>query len=257
MRIAVVGGTGTLGHRVTEELRSRGHEVRVLSRRSPDHPVDLTTGAGLTAALAGCEAVVDASNSRSSTKDAERTLVDGTRNLLAAERAAGVGHHVCVSIVGCDRVPLGYYKVKTAQERAVTEGPVPWTVVRITQFHELLGEAFTALGRFRLLPVPRARLQTIACADAARAVADTAGQPPRMGRIEVAGPETVDTRDLARTWRSVTGRRALQLPVPLPGAIGRALRAGGLTTAGPDARGTLPFADWLAQQTARVRPGTA
>ncbi|MEU2632071.1 NAD(P)H-binding protein, partial [Kitasatospora sp. NPDC007106] len=118
MRIAIVGGTGTLGSHVTEELRARGHEVRVLSRRSPEHPVDLTTGAGLAAALAGCEVVVDAANSRSA-KGAERTLVDGTRHLLAAERAAGVGHHVCVSIVGCDRVPVGYYAVKTAQERAV------------------------------------------------------------------------------------------------------------------------------------------
>ncbi|MEV8097448.1 NAD(P)H-binding protein [Kitasatospora sp. NPDC085879] len=249
MRIAIVGGTGTLGHHVTEELRARGHEVRVLSRRSPEHPVDLTTGAGLAAALAGCDAVVDAANSRSA-KGAERTLVDGTRNLLAAERAAGVAHHVCVSIVGCDRVPVGYYRVKTDQERAVTEGPVPWTVVRITQFHELLAEMFGLLGRWRLLTVPRARLQTIAAEDAARAVADAAEQPARLGRIEAAGPETTDARELARTWRAVTGRRALQLPLPLPGAVGRALRAGGLTTQRPDTRGTVTFADWLARETA-------
>ncbi|MFD0530321.1 NAD(P)H-binding protein [Kitasatospora arboriphila] len=185
MRIAIVGGTGTLGSHVTEELRARGHEVRVLSRRSPEHPVDLTTGAGLAAALVGCEVVVDAANSRSA-KGAERTLVDGTRHLLAAERAAGVGHHVCVSIVGCDRVPVGYYAVKTAQERAVAEGPVPWTVVRITQFHELIGEAFAALGRWRLLTVPKARLQTIAAVDAARAVADVVERPARLGRTEAA-----------------------------------------------------------------------
>ncbi|PBC77157.1 uncharacterized protein YbjT (DUF2867 family) [Streptomyces sp. TLI_235] len=256
MRIAIVGGTGTLGHHVTEELRARGHEVRVLSRRSPEHPVDLTTGAGLAAALAGCDAVVDAANSRSA-QGAERTLVDGTRNLLAAERAAGVAHHVCVSIVGCDRVPVGYYRVKTDQERAVTEGPVPWTVVRITQFHELLAEMFGLLGRWRLLTVPHARLQSIAAEDAARAVADAAEQPARLGRIEAAGPETTDARELARTWRAVTGRRALQLPLPLPGAVGRALRAGGLTTQRPDTRGTVTFADWLARGTAAAPAGGA
>lgn len=249
MRIAIVGGTGTLGSHVTEELRARGHDVRVLSRRSPEHPVDLTTGAGLAAALAGCDVVVDAANSRSA-KGAERALVDGTRNLLAAGRAAGVGHHVCVSIVGCDRVPVGYYRVKTAQEQAVAEGPVPWTVVRITQFHELAGEAFAALGRWRLLPVPKARLQTIAAADAARAVADAAERPARLGRVEAAGPETADARELARTWRAVTGRRVLQLPLPLPGALGRALRAGGLTTGRPDTRGTVTFAEWLARDAA-------
>lgn len=107
MRIAIAGGTGTLGRNVAEELRSRGHQARVLSRSSPDHRVDLTTGEGLDEALKGCDAVVDASNA-SSAKQAVRTLVEDTRRLLAAEETAGVGHHVCVSVVGCDRVPMSY-----------------------------------------------------------------------------------------------------------------------------------------------------
>ncbi|WP_405999233.1 SDR family oxidoreductase [Streptomyces sp. NBC_00829] len=250
MRIAIAGGTGTLGRQVADELRSRGHEVRVLSRRSPEYRVDLTTGEGLDEALAGCDAVVDASNSRASTKDAARTLVDGSRRLLAAEDAAGVRHHVCVSIVGCDQVPMGYFKVKTEQESVVERGPVPWTVVRATQFHDLLDTVFTAGARWKVLPVPKALVQPVACAEAARAVADVAERPPLRGRFEVTGPETVDARTLARTWKSVTGRRALLLPLPLPGKAGRGLRAGVATLERPDVRGKVPFEEWLRDRAA-------
>jgi len=117
MKIAIVGGKGTLGGHVTAELTRRGHEVRVLSR-SGEYQVDLTTGDGLADALRDCDAVVDASNA-SSAKRARQVLVEGSRRLLAAEAAAGVAHHVCISIVGCDQVPMGYYKVKTDQEHVV------------------------------------------------------------------------------------------------------------------------------------------
>ncbi|HEY2669459.1 MAG TPA: NAD(P)H-binding protein [Rugosimonospora sp.] len=243
MRIAVVGGIGTLGRHAVEELRTRGHEVRVLSRTSEQYRVDLTTGEGLDAALAGCDVVVDASNN--SGRAAARVLVEGSRRLLAAGHAAGVGHHVCVSIVGCDRMPIGYYRVKVDQERVVEAGPVPWTIVRATQFHELVAATFAAAGRWRVLPVPRAILQTVAVAEVARAVADVAEGPARRGRIAVAGPTATAARDLARTWRAVTGRRALLVPVPLPGRLGHSLRAGAATEPSPDVRGTVPFAAWL------------
>jgi uncharacterized protein YbjT (DUF2867 family) len=243
LTIAVAGGTGTLGRRVAEELRSRGHDVRVLSRRSPDYRVDLTTGTGLAAAVAGCDVTVDASNDTS--KHAAHTLVEGSRRLLAAGQAAGVRHHVCVSIVGCDRAPVGYFRAKLEQERAVERGPVPWSLVRATQFHELVAAMLAPAARWRVLPVPRAALQPVACAEVARAVADVAEGPPRLGRLEVAGPEVADARDLARIWRSVTRRRAILLPVPLPGKLGRALRAGALTAGRPDVSGTIRFAAWL------------
>jgi uncharacterized protein YbjT (DUF2867 family) len=254
MRIAITGGTGTLGRHVAAELRSRGHEVRALSRRSPEYPVDLATGEGLAAALADCDVVVDASNDSSSAKRAETILVEGSRRLLAAEEAAGVGHHVCVSIVGCENVPMGYFRVKVRQEHLVEAGPVPWSVVRATQFHELVAAALETAGRWRVLPVPRARLATVAAAEAARAVADVAEKPARYGRVEVTGPEAADARDLARTWREVTGRRALLLPLPVPGRLGRALRDGALTTESPGARGTTPFAAWLAAQAEEETP---
>lgn len=245
MRVAVAGGTGTLGRHVVTELAAGGHEVRVLSRSGPDFPVDLTTGSGLERALAGCAAVVDASNATSARRAAQ-VLVAGSRLLLAAERQAGVGHHVCVSIVGCDRVPFGYYRVKAQQEQVVRAGPVPYSLVRATQFHELAATALAAAARFRVLPVPPIRLQTVAAAEVARTVAGVVTGAPRGGAIQVAGPAQVTAADLARTWRSVTGRAAVLVPVPLPGKLGRALRDGGLTTDHPDVRGTITFAEWLA-----------
>lgn len=244
MRIAIAGGTGTLGSLVAAELARRGHKVRVLSRSAPEYRVDLTTGSGLAHALAGCDVVVDASNN--SSRHAAQVLVAGTQRLLDAEQAAGVRHHVCISIVGCEQAPMGYYRVKTEQERLAAEGPVPCSVVRATQFHELVLAALTAGGRWGVLPVPRARVQPIACAEVAGAVADVAEGAPGKERIQVAGPEVTDARDLARTWRSVTGRRTVLVPVALPGRLGRALRSGALTDERPDVRGTVTFADWLA-----------
>ncbi len=246
MRIAIVGGTGTLGRHVAADLAERGHEVRVLSRSS-DYPVDLTTGEGLQKALDGCAAVVDASNA-SSPKRAKPVLVEGSRRLLAAEQHAGVSHHVCVSIVGCDRVPMGYYRVKVEQERVVEHGAVPWSIVQATQFHELAAAALAAAGKFRLVPVPNMSLQTVAAAEVAHAVADVAEDAPRLGRMRVGGPHIRTAKDLARTWREVTGKRALLLPVPVPGKVGRALRDGALTAGKPDVSGTITFADWLADR---------
>ena len=243
MRIAIAGGTGILGRHLTAELRSRGHEVRVLSRSAPQYRVDLRTGAGLGSALEGCDIVVDASNNAS--RKAAQVLVGGTRRLLAAEQAAGIGHHVCVSIVGCDQVPVGYFRVKTDQENLVAQGPVPWTIVRATQFHELVAKACEAAARWRMLPAPRGLLQPIAAAEVARYVASLAEQPPRRDRSVVAGPEVSELRTLARTWRSVTGRRLAVLPVYVPGQAGRALRAGALTTGHAEHHGRVSFSAWL------------
>jgi uncharacterized protein YbjT (DUF2867 family) len=244
MRIAITGGTGTLGRRVVEELSARGHEARVLSRSSKQYRVDLTTGEGLEAALEGCDAVVDASNNASA-KKARPVLVDGTRRLAEACWSAGVGHHVAVSIVGCDRVQMGYYKVKVEQEREVERGTVPWTIVRATQFHDLVTQAFAVGARYGALPLLRVPMQTIATVDVARAIADVVESEPRVGRIDVAGPEVLDARELARIWRRVTGSRALPLRVPIPGNIGRALRAGSLTNDRADVFGTVTYAEWL------------
>jgi uncharacterized protein YbjT (DUF2867 family) len=243
--IAVAGGSGTLGAPVVAELRARGHDVRSLSRRSAEFPIDLTTGSGLAEALSSCDVLVDASNN-SSPRGARQTLVDGTQRLLEAGRAAQLEHFVSISIVGCERAPMSYYKVKTEQERLVADGPVPWSIVRATQFHELVEWLFDAAARFRLLPGLPAKLQTVAAAEVGTAVADVAEGQPLQRRFEVAGPEVTDLRELARTWRSATGRRALLVPLALPGQLGRALRDGALTNEQPDVRGSTTFASWLA-----------
>jgi uncharacterized protein YbjT (DUF2867 family) len=243
MRIAILGGTGTLGSRVADALRSRGHAVRILSRKAPRYRVDLTTGDGLAVALDGCDAVVDASNN--ATKTAAATLVDGSRRLLAAEQAAGIRHHVAVSIVGCELVPLQYFRVKADQERVVEEGPVPWSMVRATQFHEYVARILDGLSVWHVLPVPPVLVQSVACAEVAATIAEVAAGTPLRQRIEVAGPEIVQGRELARSWRTITHHQALLVPLPLPGALGHALRGGALTSKHPDVRGTTRFASWL------------
>jgi uncharacterized protein YbjT (DUF2867 family) len=256
MRIAIVGGKGTLGGHVTAELARRGHDVRVLSR-SGEYRVDLSTGEGLTEALADCDAVVDASNA-SSPKRARQVLVEGSRRLLAAEAEAGVAHHVCISIVGCDQVPVGYYQVKVDQEGVVEQAATAgWSIIQATQFHELAASALAAAARFRVLPVPGMKLQTVAAAEVAGAVADVTEGKPARGRIRVAGPRIMTATEVARTWRAVTGRRALLVRIPVPGRLGRALRSGGLTTSQPDIRGTISFADWLASQARDGGAGSA
>jgi uncharacterized protein YbjT (DUF2867 family) len=249
MEIAIIGGTGLLGRQVSEELRARGHEVRAVSRNAPKFRADLTTGTGLDEALAGCDAVIDASNN--SSKSAAATLVEGTQRLLAAGQRAGVAHYVGVSVVGCDQIPMGYFHVKAAQERLVTEGPLPWTVVRATQFHESLAAMFGAAARYGVLPAPNALVQPVASAEVARVVADAVERGPQQGRITIAGPEVARLRDLAVTWRQAAGSRAIVLPLPLPGALGRALRGGAATTAHPeDLHGEITFESWAARAVA-------
>ena len=161
MKIAIAGATGSIGAPVAAELIKRGHGVRALSRRSEQHPVDLETGAGLAGALEGCDALVDASNGGPAEKAARAVLIEGGRRLLDAAAEAGIRHHVCISIVGIEAVPLPYYRVKVEQEGQVEASGVPYSIVRATQFHTLLDGLFTAASRYRLLPGGAARIQPV------------------------------------------------------------------------------------------------
>jgi uncharacterized protein YbjT (DUF2867 family) len=251
MTTAIIGGTGMLGRALTAELRSRGEAVRVLSRHSSEYRVDLTTGEGLEAALSGCAAVVDASND-SNPKKARTPLVDGTRRLGTAAQAAGIGHHLAVSIIGCSALPVGYYRVKCEQERLVSEGPVPWTIVRATQFHAFAAQALAAATKTGIVPLLDVPLQTVAASDVARVIADVLEAGPRRGVVAVAGPAVVNARTLAHTWRRERRSRAVPLRLPVPGRIGRALRGGALTAAAedsPDVRfGSVTFDEWIRAQ---------
>ncbi|WP_262687370.1 SDR family oxidoreductase [Paenibacillus baimaensis] len=171
-------------------------------------------------------------------------MVNGSRRLLAAEEEVGVGHHICVSIIGCEKVPFKYYRVKMEQERVIEHGKVPYTIVRATQFHEYIAAMLVQAGRLKMLPLPHMPLQTVAVSEVAQTVANAAEATPRKGRIEIAGPEIIDALELARIWRTVTtGTRGLLLPIPLFGNIKRKLRAGALTANRPDIRGKLRFSE--------------
>ena len=251
MRIAVVGGTGTLGALVVAELAARGDEVRVVSRRKPATPLpagaahcraDVVSGEGLADALAGVEAAVDAANAL---RAARAVLVDGSRRLLAAEAAAGVGHHLAISIVGCDRVALRYYGAKVAQEEVVASGPVPWSILRATQFHPLLDAMFATTARARVVPTGRARLQPIDPLVVARRVVAALDAGPGGRLANLAGPHVETLTALADAWRARRARRMLALPVPSLGRAGRALREGRLCDPLAAAGGST-FAQWLA-----------
>lgn len=252
MRVAVVGGTGMLGSLVVGELVARGEEVRVLSRRDTGRlPIgashcraDLVSGDGLAEGLAGIEVVVDASNSIPTRRQARRVLIEGTGRLLRAGADTGVRHHVAVSIVGCDRVPMAYYKAKVEQERAIVSGPLPWSLLRATQFHSLVEWALASAARFGVLPTGAARLQPVDAEVVAQRVAAAAGGEPAGRLPDVAGPETSTLSELARAWRRARGRHPLPLRIPMLGPLGRALRDGGLCDPGAAVEGRT-FEQWL------------
>ena len=243
MRIAVAGGTGMVGRHVVREAKTRGHEVVVLTRATG---TDLTSGEGLADSLAGIEAVVDVVNTPTQAKAAARAFFGSiTGNLLTAEAVAGVSHHVLLSIVGIDLVPSGYYAGKLLQEDLTAAGPVPWSILRATQFHEFAEQAlgFATIGPISL--VPRMTTQPIAACEVAAALVDMVERGPR-GRVpDLAGPER---RELVELSRSVNLERRLGrrvVGVRLPGAWGRGMRSGALIPAGDGPRGTLSFEEWM------------
>jgi uncharacterized protein YbjT (DUF2867 family) len=248
MTVAVVGGTGTLGSLVVADLLGRGQRVAVLSRNDKGVPagaehrrVDLTSGDGLDLALNGVEAVVDAANSQ---KGAKETLVAGTTRLLEAGARAGVRHHVTISIVGIDRVPMAYYRAKLEQEAALAAGEVPWTLLRATQFHQLLDLAFGAAARYGVRPTGSAKVQPIDPAVVAARLADAALADPAGRLPDLGGPRVETLSRLSAAWASARGKRRLPLRVPAWGKIGKALAAGALC----DERGAAPgesFEEWL------------
>jgi uncharacterized protein YbjT (DUF2867 family) len=249
MKIVVIGGTGLIGSKVVVNLRQLGHEVLVAS---PNTGVNTVTGEGLAAALQGAQVVVDLANSPSFEDKAVLEFFEASgRNLLAAEAAAGVGHHIALSVVGTERLlDSGYFRGKMAQEKLITASPVPYTIVRCTQFYEFLGgiaHSGTVDGVVHMSP---ADVQPISSDDIAAVVTDTALAKPINGMFEVAGPERVSLAALVQRYlTAVKDPRSL---VADPDALyfGVRLNNQSLTPGSNPRLGTTSFEQWLAKSQA-------
>jgi len=242
VRIAVAGGTGAVGRHVVAAARNAGHEPVVLARATG---VDLITGEGLD--LSGVAAVIDVTSTGARSAEASRRFFGTvTRRLLAAEHAAGVGHHVALGIVGSREAPYDYYAGKELQEELVESAPVPWTILRATQFHEFAAQIF---GQIRIGPivlVPAMRSQPVAAREVAQRLVDLAAGAPAAHAADLAGPREERMARLSRRWARASGRRGPVLEVPVPGPWGRALRDGTLLPKPGAEIGTQTFDEWLA-----------
>ncbi|MCI4063426.1 NAD(P)H-binding protein [Micromonospora sp. R77] len=252
MRVLVTGASGRLGRVVLPGLRADGFTVRAASRhRRADAGVewvamDLATGEGLVEAVAGVDAVLHLASAPNAGRRTHEVDVLGTRRLAVAAGHAGVGHLVYVSIVGVDRVPLAYYRHKLAAEQVVRSGPVPWSILRATQFPEFLDELLRQASRLGPTLGDRAVLaQPVDAREVAGRLTGMLAAGPSSAIEDFGGPQVLRFDEAVRAWRAARRSRRPFLPVRIPGRLGRALRAGALvTTATPT--GTRTWADHLA-----------
>ena len=245
MKIVVIGGTGLIGSKVVRKVRESGFEAVAAS---PDSGVNTITGEGLAEVLARASVVVDVSNSPSFEDAAVLAFFEtSTRNLLAAESAVGVRHHVALSVVGTERLTeSGYFRAKIAQEKLIERGSIPYSIVHATQFFEFMkgiADAATEGDTVRLAPV---LIQPMAAEDVATAVARVAVGPPVNGIIEVAGPEQFRLHELVRRYLSARDDRRSVIADPSARYFGAAL---GERTLVPDhaSLGQTGIEDWLNQ----------
>ncbi|MCK2215609.1 NAD(P)H-binding protein [Actinomadura sp. ATCC 31491] len=246
MRIAVAGATGNIGSLTVAALERDGHDVVRVSRSLG---VDLVTGDGLDDALTGVEAVVDATNGP--TGDRDETVAyfaRATGNLLAAERRAGVRHHVLLSIAGVHRIEgNAHYAGKREQERLVEAGPVPWTIVPATQFHDFAEMVAGWTERDGVAAVPPLLMQPIAPADVAAVLAELVTGEPRGRYADVAGPGTQDLVDMARRTLQARGREVTLVPT-WEGLFGPAMAGNVLLPAEGARIAPTTFEEWLREQ---------
>jgi uncharacterized protein YbjT (DUF2867 family) len=244
MKIVVIGGTGLIGKKLVAILRDRGHEVVAAS---PSSGVNALTGEGLTEALTGAEVVVDVANSPSFEDKAVLEFFEKSgKNLLAAEAAAGVRHHVALSVVGADRLPeSGYMRAKVAQEKLIKAAKIPYTIVRATQFFEFVGAIAQSATDGQIVRLPAAMMQPIVSDDVAAALADVALAKPLNGMVEIAGPEPIRMDELVRRFLSIT-RDARQVTTdPKASYYGTPVDDRSLTPGDNPRLGPTRFADWL------------
>ena len=257
MKIVVIGGSGLIGSKVVARLRERGHEAIAASPRSG---VNAVTGEGLADALRGAQVVVDVSNAPSWEDSAVLNFFEtSTRNLLAAEAAAGVGHHVALSVVGTERLlHSGYFRAKMAQEQLIKDSDVPYSIIRATQFFEFIGaiaDAGTANGATR---ITSAQMQPIVSDDVADAVVDVALSEPVNGTIELAGPEPFHICDIVREFLAAQSDPREVITDDAAGYYGHPVDEMALMPGEGALIGPTRFVDWMRRSAAAAsRPHAA
>jgi uncharacterized protein YbjT (DUF2867 family) len=251
MKIVVIGGTGLIGSKTVAILRQGGHEVVAAS---PKTGVNTITGEGLKEVMAGTQVVIDLANSPSFEDRAVLEFFETSgRNLLAAEAAAGVRHHVALSIVGTDRTPdNGYFRAKVAQEKLIEASGTPFTIIRSTQFLEFLGgiaDSSTAGNTVRLSP---GLFQPIAADDVAAIVADVALAAPRNGIVEIAGPERAPFDEIVARYLKAAGDRRTVVRDPEARYFGGRVEERSLVPLGDARLGRIALDEWLRRSQARA-----
>ena len=220
MRIAVLGGTGLLGRSISGPLETRGHEVALHGRSTPQ-PVDMATGDGLAQALEGANVVLHLASDPRSPQDVD---VAGTRRLVETLRS---GHLVYMSIVGVDRHPFPYYRAKHEAEQIITDSDVPHTIVRATQFHDFVAFLMSKMCRDRIAIVPRGWVtQPIDTGEVVDALVEVIETRPAGLQPDLAGPEVLKVDHLARSYMTARSREAPVLQIPVPGKASKAFREG-------------------------------
>jgi uncharacterized protein YbjT (DUF2867 family) len=247
MKIVVIGGSGLIGKKVVKNLRQRGHEAVAAS---PSSGVNTVTGEGLAEALEGAEVVVDVANAPNWEDNAVLAFFEASgRNLLAAEAAAGVGHHVALSVVGTDRLlASGYFRAKMAQEELIKASKIPYTIVRATQFFEFVGAIAQLATDGQTVRLPPAMMQPIVSDDVAAALADIALAQPLNGTVELAGPEKIRMDELVRQFLLASRDTRQVMTDPQARYYGIAVNDRSLTPGDHPRIGPTRFEDWLSSQ---------
>lgn len=244
MKIVVIGGTGLIGSKVVGKLQALGCEVLAAS---PNTGVNTITGEGLAGALAGARVVIDVANSPSFEAAAALAFFQTAgRNLLAAEQAAGVAHHIALSVVGTERLLVsGYFRAKLAQEALIEASPVPYTILRSTQFFPFVSGVIQAGSVGEEVHLAPALVQPIAADDVAQALADIALSEPINGTVEIAGPEAIRLDRFAEAYLSARedGRRVVADPAAR--YFGAPLEEHSLIPGAHPRLGTVTYEDWL------------
>jgi uncharacterized protein YbjT (DUF2867 family) len=256
MKIVVIGGTGLIGSKVVSKLSERGYEVIAAS---PNSGVNSLTGEGLAEVLKGASVVVDVSNSPSfDDAPVMEFFKTSTGNLLSYEAAAGVGHHVALSIVGCDSLPdSGYMRAKVAQEKLISESSIPYSIVRATQFFEFVNRIADSATEGNTVRVPPVRFQPMAADDVASAVSTAAMKSPLNGSVDVAGPEQFRFDELIRLGLNARNDSREVIADPHARYFGTELSEFSLVPGNDALLGQIRFEDWLSQSASQTPTAVA